>query len=241
VHFATSVAHAILRRQPKPERTIVTQSALIIGASRGLGAGLVEAFAARGLAVTATVRDMATAPRAAARTLVCDIADDLSVAAFADALGADRFDVLFVNAGVYGPRDGTAASITHDEFAKLFWTNAVAPVRLVERIAGHAKPDGVIALMTSRMGSQALNAGGGDTYRASKAALNSFAISWTKRANPTQAVLLFHPGWVRTDMGGPNATLSVEESVAAMAGTVLRERGTPGCRFLDYAGATLAW
>jgi NAD(P)-dependent dehydrogenase (short-subunit alcohol dehydrogenase family) len=219
----------------------VPETALIIGASRGLGAGLVDAFAARGLAVTATVRDMAQAPAKAVRTLACDIADDDSVAAFAAALGEAAFDVLFVNAGVYGPRDGTPATVGRDDFMQLFWTNAVAPVRLLERIAARVKPDGVIALMTSRMGSQALNTGGGDPYRASKAALNSFVISWTKRANPTQAVLLFHPGWVRTDMGGPNATLSVEESVAGMADVVLKERGRPGCRFLDYSGATLAW
>lgn len=216
-------------------------TALIIGASRGLGAGLVDAFAARGLAVTATVRDMAAAPAKATRTLACDVADDASIETFATALGDAAFDVLFVNAGIYGPRDGTPATIGRDAFMQLFWTNAVAPVRLLERIGTRVKPDGVIALMTSRMGSQALNAGGGDTYRASKAALNSFTISWTKRANPTQAVLLFHPGWVRTDMGGPNATLSVEESVAGMADTVLRQRGTPGCRFLDYSGATLDW
>lgn len=219
----------------------MTGTALIIGASRGLGAGLVGELAKRGWQVSATVRDPARAPKGAARTLVCDIGDDASVAALEKALGDEKFDLLFVNAGVYGPRDGTPASIGRDGFMELFWTNAVAPVRLLEKLAGHAKPDGVIALMTSRMGSQALNTGGGDTYRASKAALNSFAISWTKRANPTQAVLLFHPGWVRTDMGGPGASLSVDESVSGIADVIARERGTPGCRFLDYSGATLAW
>jgi NAD(P)-dependent dehydrogenase (short-subunit alcohol dehydrogenase family) len=219
----------------------MSQTALVVGASRGLGAGLVAELAARGMQVTATVRDPAKAPAGAARTLVCDIADDASIAALAAALAGSSFDVLFVNAGVYGPRDGTPASIDRAAFMDLFWTNAVAPVRLLERIADRVKPDGVIALMTSRMGSQALNTGGGDTYRASKAALNSFAISWEKRANPTQAVLLFHPGWVRTDMGGPNATLSVEESVKGMVDVLLKERGTPGCRFLDHSGATLAW
>jgi NAD(P)-dependent dehydrogenase (short-subunit alcohol dehydrogenase family) len=214
---------------------------LVVGASRGLGAGLVSEFAARGAQVTATVRDQAKAPARASRTLVCDIADDASMAGLAEALEDAAFDIVFVNAGVYGPRDGTPANIGRDSFMDLFWTNAVAPVRLLERLADRAKPDGVIALMTSRMGSQALNTGGGDTYRASKAALNSFVISWTKRANPTQAVLLFHPGWVRTDMGGPNATLSIEESVKGMVDVVLKERGTPGCRFLDYSGATLAW
>ena len=219
----------------------MTQTALLIGASRGLGAGLVAEFAGRGFAVTATVRDPARAPAGAARTLVCDIADDASVAAFDAALGAGPFDVLFINAGIYGPRNGTPATIARDAFMELFWTNAAAPVRLLERIAGRVKPDGVIALMTSRMGSQALNTGGGDTYRASKAALNSFTISWIKRANPSQAVLLFHPGWVRTDMGGPGAALSVDESVKGMVDVVLRERGTKGVRFLDYSGATLAW
>jgi NAD(P)-dependent dehydrogenase (short-subunit alcohol dehydrogenase family) len=219
----------------------VTPTALIIGASRGLGAGLVAEFAGRGFQVSATVRDAAKAPPGASRTLVCDITDETSVAALAGALEEELLDVLFVNAGVYGPRDGTPATIGRDAFMQLFWTNAVAPVRLLDTLAQRVKQDGVIALMTSRMGSQALNAGGGDTYRASKAALNSFTISWTKRANPTQAVLLLHPGWVRTDMGGPNATLSVAESVKGMVDVVLAERGRPGCRFLDHSGATLAW
>jgi len=219
----------------------VTTTALVVGASRGLGAGLVAEFAARGMQVTATVRNSAKAPAGASRTLVCDIADDASIASLAEALEESLFDVIFINAGIYGPRDGTPASIGRDDFMTLFWTNAVAPVRLLEQIASRAKPDAVIALMTSRMGSQALNTGGGDTYRASKAALNSFTISWCRRANPTQAVLLFHPGWVRTDMGGPSATLSVDESVAGMADVVLKQRGTPGCRFVDYSGATLDW
>lgn len=219
----------------------MTETALVVGASRGLGAGLVSEFSGRGFAVTATVRDPATTPAAAARTMICDIADDDSLDAFVAALDDARFDVLFINAGIYGPRDGTPASITRNGFMQLFWTNAVAPVRLLERIADRAKPGGVIALMTSRMGSQALNTGGGDTYRASKAALNSLAISWTHRAGPPQPVLLFHPGWVRTDMGGPNAALSIAESVKGMVDVLLKERGRPGCRFLDYSGATLAW
>lgn len=216
-------------------------TALIVGASRGLGAGLAGEFAARGWHVSATVRDAAKAPAGASRTLACDITDDAAVLALSRALEPAWFDLIFVNAGIYGPREGTPATIGRDGFMDLFWTNAVAPVRLLEVIARHAKPDGVIAFMTSRMGSQALNTGGGDTYRASKAALNSFVISWTKRANPSQAVLLFHPGWVRTDMGGANATLSVEESVRGMADVIGRERGTAGCRFLDYSGATLDW
>jgi NAD(P)-dependent dehydrogenase (short-subunit alcohol dehydrogenase family) len=124
---------------------------------------------------------------------------------------------------------------------QLVWTNAVAPLRVLGALHPNLAPDGVLALMTSRMGSNALNTGGGDMYRASKAALNSLVLSWAARAKPTQPVLCVHPGWVRTDMGGANATLSVEESVQGMAQLCLGAAGTTGVAFKDYAGATLAW
>lgn len=216
-------------------------TALIIGASRGLGRGLVAEFTARGSQVTATVRDAAQAPAEATRGLVCDITDDAAIDALAGAVAKEHFDLLFVNAGVYGARDGTPATVTREEFEKLFWTNAVAPLRVLERLHGNLKPDGVIALMTSRMGSNALNTGGGDNYRASKAALNSFAISWAARVKPSQPVLCLHPGWVRTDMGGSNATLTVAESVKGLADVCVAAKGSSGVAFKDFSGATLAW
>lgn len=216
-------------------------TALIIGASRGLGRGLVSEFTARGSQVTATVRDAAQAPPEATRSLVCDIADDAAIDALAGAVAKDSFDLLFVNAGIYGARDATPATVSRDDFQELFWTNAVAPLRVLERLHGTVKPDGVIALMTSRMGSNALNTGGGDNYRASKAALNSFAISWAARVKPSQAVLCLHPGWVQTDMGGASATLTVPQSVKGLADVCIAAKGTSGVSFKDYAGATLAW
>jgi NAD(P)-dependent dehydrogenase (short-subunit alcohol dehydrogenase family) len=217
------------------------KTALIIGASRGLGRGLVGEFTRLGLAVTATVRDPATAPPEAVRTEICDITDDASVAALATALAGQRFGLIFVNAGMYGPREDTPEATTQEAFMQLFWTNAVAPLRVLGALHPNLAPDGVLALMTSRMGSNALNTGGGDMYRASKAALNSLVLSWAARAKPTQPVLCVHPGWVRTDMGGANATLSVEESVQGMAQLCLGAAGTTGVAFKDYAGATLAW
>ncbi|MBV8591392.1 MAG: SDR family NAD(P)-dependent oxidoreductase [Acetobacteraceae bacterium] len=126
----------------------------------------------------------------------------------------------------------------------MFYTNAVAPVRLARTLMDRMRePDAVIAFMTSIMGSVALNTeGGAELYRASKAALNSLTRSFAAglRGRPI-AVLSFHPGWVRTDMGGEHAPLDVETSVRGIADVLERERGRPGHRFLDYTGHELPW
>ena len=227
------------------------KTTIIIGASRGLGLGLAREFARRGWQVTATARNASSGKELAAvfaaseRIAVEQVDIDLpdSVDSLATRLVGHRFDLVFINAGVAGPEHQSVDATTPQEIGALIYTNAVAPIRIARRLLPLLNDGGTLAFMSSRMGSVAENDSGGiELYRASKAALNSLTRSFVAtdiRDRPI-AVLTMHPGWVRTDMGGPNAPLSVAESVAGIA-DVIEAGQAPGHRFIDYQGAELAW
>lgn len=225
--------------------------ALIVGASRGLGLGLVEELARRGWEVLATVRDPARAPELGQLALGgktrierLDVTRPETAAALSEALADEVFDLLFLNAGMGNPRGKRVTDVSDAEMWTLFETNALGPARAAEMLVGHVRPrTGVIAFMTSRLGSVAdKTSDHAELYSATKAALNSFSRSFAARhADAGLTVLSLHPGWVRTDIGGPNAPLDVETSVRGLAGIVEAARGQGGHRFLDYAGAEIPW
>ena len=216
-------------------------TALVIGASRGLGLGLVRELSGRGWAVTGTVRsaaDRAAVEAAGATAAIADITDQAAIAA----LPPTSLDLLFINAGVKGPAHDDAGQTTADEAGALFMTNALAPVAAARILLDRIAPDGVLAFMTSTMGSVAGNKSGDmELYRASKAALNSLTRSMVAKLDRPLTVLSLHPGWVRTAMGGDNASLDVETSVRGLVDVILARRGTPGSAFLDYSGVELPW
>jgi NAD(P)-dependent dehydrogenase (short-subunit alcohol dehydrogenase family) len=220
---------------------------LIIGASRGIGLGLAREFFGRGWNVTATVRDAGKAD--ALKSLgkidleTVDIADAASAAGLAERLSGRSFDAVVINAGVSGPQSSPKA-VDHDAFAELFVTNSLAPVRIAEMLVKLVKPQsGVIGFMTSQLGSVANNTGGGmELYRASKAALNSFTRSFSARhRDKGLSILSLHPGWVKTDMGGPGADIDVATSVKGLADVVEKALGAHQEVYLDYAGNELPW
>ncbi|OYU14510.1 MAG: short-chain dehydrogenase [Alphaproteobacteria bacterium PA4] len=227
----------------------MTKSAIIIGASRGLGLGLATEHAARGWQVIATARgdapDLAAAIAASGGRITLahvDIDDADSVAALVAALGEARFDLIFVNAGVTGPGHASAAKASAEEIGALMMTNATAPIRIAERLLPRLNDGGTLAFMSSILGSVGLNTGGGyDLYRASKAALNTLTRSLAARLKDRPvSILSLHPGWVRTAMGGPSADIDVETSVRGLA-DVIAANTAPGHRYLDYKGDTLPW
>jgi NAD(P)-dependent dehydrogenase (short-subunit alcohol dehydrogenase family) len=122
-------------------------------------------------------------------------------------------------------------------------TNALSPMRVVEVLGPLVAPAGTIGVMSSDQGSIALNTDGGqDLYRASKSALNQLMRCYAARhITGTRTLLLMDPGWVRTELGGPEADLSVEESVPGVAETIERHRGTPGLHFVDHQGHVVPW
>lgn len=225
-----------------------SRSILIIGASRGLGLGLASEFAAQGWAVTATVRSTTQqAPLLAlpgVRVEQLEMTESDSLEQLANRLSGQQFDVIFVNAGVAGPTHHSTAKASAEEMGQLFLTNAVAPLRVAERLlpnlaAGH----GLIVFMSSIFGSIEAGAGlGMPLYGASKAALNHLVQCFVRtQDNPHLGVMLMHPGWVRTDMGGADAPLDIDSSCKGMVLQVSTAVGQPGLRYLDYQGDPLPW
>lgn len=224
------------------------KTALIIGASRGLGLGLTRQLSARGWQVIATARDPQRATELAAipgvRVEALDIADAAQVDALPARLAGVTLDLLYINAGIAGPQDKAASASTIDEVGQLFMTNAVAPIRLAEAMHPLLNPrTGVIAFVSSIMGSVETGPGMGmSLYGASKAALNHLTRSFVAElGDTTLTVLSLHPGWVKTDMGGAEAPLDVETSTRGLAEQVIRAAGQGGHRFIDYQGEPLPW
>lgn len=225
-----------------------TKTALIIGASRGLGLGLVQRLSEQGWQVTATVRDLhkadgpQTIPEVQVETL--DINDLHSLNAFTEKLKGQVFDLLFVNAGISGPRPQSAAQACAEDIGLLFMTNAIAPIRLAEQMIQQIRPDtGVLAFMSSVLGSVTCPEGNDMTlYKASKAALNSMTNSFvTQLAEPRPTVLSLHPGWVKTDMGGEDAHIDVETSTRGLVEQIDAYAGKGGHYFINYKGETIPW
>jgi NAD(P)-dependent dehydrogenase (short-subunit alcohol dehydrogenase family) len=227
------------------------QTALIVGASRGLGLGLASEYLERGWQVIATVRgtnrtalhDLAQQAAGRLEITTADINQPGQIDALRQCLDGREIDLLFVNAGVSNDPSETVVDVATEEFAQVMVTNALSPLRVVETLLALVQPAGAVAIMSSGLGSVSDNDDGGmEIYRASKAALNTLMRSFAARhAGDTRTLLLIAPGWVRTDMGGPDAPLSVEESVRGVADTIARQFGKRGLHYLDYRGETVRW
>jgi NAD(P)-dependent dehydrogenase (short-subunit alcohol dehydrogenase family) len=122
-------------------------------------------------------------------------------------------------------------------------TNALSPMRVVETLGHLVLTDGTIAIMSSGQGSVANNTNGSfEIYRASKSALNQLMRSYAARHHDGQrALLLMAPGWVQTELGGPNARLTIAESIPNLVRIVDAQRGRTGLQYLDYQGNMVAW
>ncbi|NMG46377.1 SDR family oxidoreductase [Aromatoleum toluvorans] len=224
----------------------MARTALIIGASRGLGLGLVRHFHQRDWQVVATCRDDRGAAALAAidgvRVERVDICDRASREALAGRLDGNAFDLVFVNAGISGPEHRDVAPATLEEAGTLFMTNAIAPLQMAEQLLPRLKPDGVLGFMSSIMGSAALAQPQHRLYGASKAALNHLVCSLAAglgESGPT--VLCLHPGWVQTDMGGTAAPLDIETSTRGVCRVLESASGKGGVHFLDFQGQALPW
>jgi NAD(P)-dependent dehydrogenase (short-subunit alcohol dehydrogenase family) len=154
-----------------------------------------------------------------------------------------KFDLLFVNTGVKNDDGETIADVATDEFTRVMITNALSPMRVVETLQDLVLPSGTIGIMSSGQGSISNNENGHfEVYRGSKAALNMFMRSFAARhADDPRTLLLMAPGWVRTDMGGPQARLSIEESIPNLANTMDAQAGKAGLQYLDYLGRKVPW
>jgi NAD(P)-dependent dehydrogenase (short-subunit alcohol dehydrogenase family) len=173
-----------------------------------------------------------------------DVTEPDQIAELRQRLAGNAFDILFVNAGTANHNaTETIAEVPTDEFVRVMLTNALGVMRAVEGFQDLVPPTGLIGVMSSGQGSIANNTRGGfEVYRGSKAALNQYMRSYAARhADDLRAMVLMAPGWIRTELGGPNATFSVEETIPQVVDTLLAQQGKPGLRFIDRHGETVPW
>ena len=216
----------------------------ILGASRGIGLGLVKTFLDRGWNVVASKRsesaDLHALECDALRIVTADVTEPDS---YVD-LGFEdgQLDALIINAGITGASHQDASKATADEVSHVMMTNAFGPARAAKSLLPAIKDGGTLGVMSSLMGSISDSSGGYELYRTSKTALNMLAKGISEQdAGPREIeVLALHPGWVQTDMGGSNAALTIEESVNGLA-DVIEKSGEGGFRFVDYSGKELAF
>lgn len=223
---------------------------LLIGASRGLGFALAENMLQRGYQVVATGRAQSTdkLTQLAARypqqltVETVDITETEQVRALHQRLAGTEFDMLFVNAGVKNDDRETIADVSTEEFTRVMVTNALSPLRVIEAFKDRVSASGTIAVMSSGQGSLTNNTNGNyEVYRGSKAALNMFMRSFAARHQDARTLLLMAPGWVQTDMGGPEARLTIDESIPNLLNTMETYAGRTGLHYLDYLGRVVPW
>jgi NAD(P)-dependent dehydrogenase (short-subunit alcohol dehydrogenase family) len=224
----------------------MAKTALILGGNRGLGLEFAKQYAADGYDVIATSRRPAEAAelrRLGVQIEALDTSTASSIEALAKTLADHSVDVMICNAGVYGPRADHLADMHSEDFDLVMRTNVLGPLRLTMAFADNvAKARGVMAFLSSRMGSiGTMSSSSGIAYRASKAALNAVVKAASLELGKRGVrVVSLHPGWVRTDMGGPSATLTPQESVAGMRHVIENASDLHG-GFYDNTGATIPW
>ena len=218
-------------------------TALIIGASRGIGLEFARQYREVGWRVIATARDDAGLERLSdlgCQTLRLDVAEPASVSALAWALDGEQLDLAIYVAGVM-QREGANTPPTQPDFDRLMRTNVLGAMQALPQVAPLLKPACTMAFISSQMASMAsANSSYGWVYRASKAALN-MAVHAAQADYPDCVLLALSPGWVQTDMGGAAATLTIEQSVPAMVKMIDGLGAADNGRFLNYDGQALAW
>lgn len=226
---------------------------LITGTNRGIGLEFVKQYLDRGHRVLATCRNPDSkgelADLAAANSnvtlMALDVGNDESRASFAAALADTPVDIFINNAGVYGPRDASFGKVDAKEWEQVLFVNSIAPLLLTQEIIGSLRKgsDRKLVYITSKMGSIDDNSGGGSyIYRSSKTALNSVVRSLSVDLRDEGfSVAVLHPGWVQTDMGGPNALIDTLTSVSGMIDVIDKLSQANTGQFFNYDGQPIAW
>jgi len=210
---------------------------LITGAGRGLGKELARQYAADGWKVIGTER------REQAKYGL-DVRNRKQIKLLAENLKGEPIDLLFCNAGIYGPRGMSLGRLDYEGWEEVLRVNLLGPAALIEALADNVAASGrrTIAVMSSRLGSIAEAGGSGLVYATSKAALNALAKGLSVAlADRGIIVVALSPGWVRTDMGGEKAPLSPETSVQGLRRVIGDLKREDSGRFLSHDGTEIPW
>jgi NAD(P)-dependent dehydrogenase (short-subunit alcohol dehydrogenase family) len=216
---------------------------LVIGASRGIGLEFARQYAADGARVIATARDEAGLSRLkalGATTFPLDVAEPKSISGLAWHLDGEKIDVALYVAGVYST-EGAKAPPTQPDFDRLMHTNVLGAMQALPQVAPLVEAArGRFVFITSGMAHIAgASSSSGWTYRVSKAALN-MAVAAAQHDYPDATLVAMSPGWVKTDMGGPGATLTTQRSVASMRAAIAALTRAQRGAFLDHDGRPFA-
>jgi NAD(P)-dependent dehydrogenase (short-subunit alcohol dehydrogenase family) len=226
---------------------------LVTGDNRGIGLEFARQYAADGARVLACARlpgdakelsGLAGKSNGRLTVHALDVADGASIAGLADELGATPIDILINNAGVYGGEHQSARDLDYEAWSRTLAVNSIGPVRVLLSLFANLKrgTEKKAIAITSGMGSTARHDGGALIYRSSKAALNNAMRGLSLALEPEGIiVVMLHPGWVKTDMGGGNASLAPHVSVAAQRKLIASLRPADSGRFLGYDGQEIAW
>ena len=226
---------------------------LVTGANRGLGIEFVEQYLNEGNEVIATYRNENSSidliemgnERSNLKLLQLDVSSNKSLNSFAENLGDSPIDIFINNAGVYGPRNSSFGNVDEENWIPAIKINAIAPILLTQLIIKNIRSgaDKKLIFVTSKMGSIDDNKGGGAyVYRSSKTALNAVVKSLSvDLENEGIVVALIHPGWVKTDMGGPNALIESDTSVRGMTEVISNLDITSTGNFYNYDGSIIPW
>lgn len=225
-------------------------SVLVTGANRGLGLEFARQYAADGWKVYACCR----APDAAAdlnalagdvTVLALDVTSKQEVAMLSAFLDGAPVDVLVNNAGIYGPKNCGLGEVNDADFDRVMRVNVYGLLRMTRALLNNVAASELktVATLGSKMGSMADNTSGGSyIYRASKAAVNAAMKSLSHDVAPLGvSVVTLHPGWVRTDMGGPGGLIDAPESVAGMRRVIAETGPAASGRFVAYDGKEIPW
>jgi NAD(P)-dependent dehydrogenase (short-subunit alcohol dehydrogenase family) len=231
------------------------KSLLITGANRGIGLEFCRQYAEAGWQVWACCRQpeksealnkLKSLYPALVKTFPLEVTDHAQIEALAQTLDKEAIDLLINNAGIMPACDVDGfAHVNYAEWLAAFNINTLAPLKMAETFVKHLarSQQKTIVTLTSLMGSIADNGTGGYyLYRSSKAASNMVikSLALDLSAKGINAIAL-HPGWVKTDMGGPNAMLSTMQSVSGMRKVITNLTPADSGKFFDFEGHVLPW
>ncbi|MHC8733370.1 SDR family oxidoreductase [Arenicellales bacterium IMCC56312] len=231
----------------------MTKNVFITGANRGIGLELTRQYLAAGEKVFASARDPSIEGLSRLterypdnlKIVMLDVTDESNIQTVAGSLEGTSIDLLINNAGLFHSKHEDFSSLNPDIWIEEFRVNSIAPFLVTRALKSNLANanSSVVGMISSKMGSMGDNQSGGNySYRSSKAALNAVSVSLANDLSDLDiSVVALHPGWVQTDMGGPNGLIDVETSATGLKAILDKAGKAENGKFYDYSGKQLPW